>query len=226
LHNRNSISEIYTFIKKEFGKDPTVAEVTELGISPVKLEEYKKIYKNAREDLYQSENYEKLSAEIGLINPDLRRAIKFINNSSGNSFRRYSELFINGEKITHRIPTGTCFPFERKMYVTVNGKILPCERISHKYYFGKVINNEVQLDFENIALKINEYYGNLKKQCANCYNYSFCHQCIYYLKDLDREPVCNGFMTPDQLDQYISNMLSFIEKNLDTYMKSFDIVTE
>ena len=36
------------------------------------------------------------------------------------------------------LPTGTCIPFSRKLFVTVNGKILPCERIGHNNFLGSI----------------------------------------------------------------------------------------
>jgi uncharacterized protein len=44
------------------------------------------------------------------------------------------------------------------MFVTVNGKILPCERISHKYALGEVTDEGVHLDFTEIAERYNNYY--------------------------------------------------------------------
>ena len=34
------------------------------------------------------------------------------------------------------IPTGTCRPFERKLFLTVRGKILPCEKIGQEHAIG------------------------------------------------------------------------------------------
>lgn len=35
------------------------------------------------------------------------------------------------------IPTGTCIPLVKRMFVTVTGKILPCERIGQQFALGK-----------------------------------------------------------------------------------------
>lgn len=46
----------------------------------------------------------------------------------GNRYATYLDLFDTGWEDRY-IPTGTCRPFERKLFLTVRGKILPCEKI-------------------------------------------------------------------------------------------------
>ncbi len=81
----------------------------------------------------------------------------FLHWHSGNVFKSYNDLLFGVEK-KKWIPTGTCLPFEKKMFVTVNGKILPCERISHDYALGKVTDTGVILDIEQIADTYNKWY--------------------------------------------------------------------
>src|ERR1035437_9522640 len=154
LHNRNSVNDICTFIMDEFGKIPTIGELNGSGIDPDKVEEYKLTYKNKLEDLHQSENYEELVSKIELTNPDLYITVTYIQHNSGNFFRKYLDLLPVENNIKY-IPTGTCSAFERKMFVTTSGKILPCERIGQQNYLGKIVNGIVDINFENIASKYN-----------------------------------------------------------------------
>ena len=66
--------------------------------------------------------------------------------------------------------TGACFPFTKKMYVTVNGKILPCERIGHQFSLGHITPEEIVLDIQGIADKYNGYYSRMEKRCGTCKN--------------------------------------------------------
>jgi len=82
------------------------------------------------------------------------------------------------------------------MFVTVNGKILPCERVGHQHMLGLVDLSGVHLDCEEIAGKYNHYYDKLSRQCTRCYNADACKQCFYQLDDLEEEkPVCYGYTT-------------------------------
>jgi len=57
-------------------------------------------------------------------------------------FNDYSNFF---EKIDfNRLskPTSMCDPFDRKMFIDVNGNILPCEKVGNTHKFGKVTKKE------------------------------------------------------------------------------------
>ena len=226
LHNKNSLQDIFSFINGEFGKIPSISQLNSTGINPDKIKEYYKIYKNTKEDLQQSEHYDKLSSKLQASDPDFKQAIQFVQRFSGNVYKKYSELLTEGTKNVKVLPTGTCIPFERKMFITVNGKILPCERIGQQNYLGRIINNIVEIDFEYIAKRYNNYYNKMKKQCNSCYTSLDCFQCLFNLEKLEENPVCYGFSNQTRFNEFISNHISFLEKKPTTYKESMNIVSE
>lgn len=116
---------------------------------------------------------------------------------------------LHGKRDMVYTPTGTCLPFSRKLFVTVNGKILPCERIGHQYALGHVDEERVRLDFQEIADRYNGYYNMVRDQCHDCYNTQSCQQCLFYL-DIEKEnPECKGFMNADEFEKYLSACMSF-----------------
>ena len=117
------------------------------------------------------------------------------------------------------MPTGTCLPFSKKMYVTVNGKILPCERIDHQFALGEITDTEIKLDTEAIAKKYNNYYTKIEKQCSKCKNIKACIQCLFNLKDVENKPVCRGFMTEAMFQQYVNSQMNFLERQPEAYEK-------
>ena len=60
LHNKNSVSALYEYFKKNFGKTPSIGEMNDMGIKDSKKEEFWNTYKNYTESLFQSENYTKI----------------------------------------------------------------------------------------------------------------------------------------------------------------------
>jgi uncharacterized protein len=110
------------------------------------------------------------------------------------------------------------------MFVTVNGKILPCERIGHQFALGTVDKEGVHLDFEEIAERYNHYFSKLEKQCKACYNKKACIQCIFNLPDLEKHPVCNGFMEKNDFERYQDNMMSFLRKHPEDYYRIMEEV--
>jgi len=169
LHNRNSVASIYQFIKDEFGKKPSISEINSAGIKREMQDEFFKTYRNAHESLYQSEDYSRIKEDMYMKLGEVKDIGLFLFKHSGNMFQNYNDFFINPESVK-RTPTGTCEPFGKKMFVTVNGKILPCERVGQKYVLGCVDENGVKIDVEKIATMYNQYFDKLSRQCNSCHN--------------------------------------------------------
>jgi uncharacterized protein len=224
LHNRNSVKDIITFINEEFGKNPQISGLSDSGINPNKLEEFNKTYKNFMEDIDQSDILDQLTLKNGFVDPIFAGAVTYVNQHTGNFFKSYKDLLLNQKK--NLIPTATCLPFAKKMFVTVSGKILPCERIGQQFYLGVINKSTVELDFENIALKYNKYYNNLQNQCGHCYGYLSCMHCIFNIDTLQQKNNCPFQKSYEEQDLYVSSILSFFEKNPEAYKKSMSVKIE
>ena len=211
LHNRNSVSSIYHYIKTTYGKVPAIAELNNNGIRKDKIEEFYKTYQNVDESLYQAEDYDRIKKDMFSKLGEVMDVSLFILKYSGNVFRRYSDFFTT-EKVK-RTPTGTCMPFSKKMFVTVNGKILTCEKIGQTYGVGHVSDQSIEVDFDTIAEKYNAYYERIQKQCKQCYFLDSCIQCIYNLKNLDSKPICEGFMNQSAFRKRLNKIMYYLGEN-------------
>lgn len=219
LHNRNSVESAHNFIKSRFGKDTTISELNNSGIRQDKVEEFNATYKNKEESLKEAENYEKLTDELFMNDPGTYDLLLFLHKYSGNVFMNYSDFFVN-ENSSQHLPTGTCIPFAKKMFVTVNGKIIQCEKIDHRYSLGKVENGLVEMNLDKIADDFNSYLDKLQAQCSVCYRKKSCVQCVFYVPDLNRDnPICKGYMNGDQFQQYTTYCLSCLRDNPKLYRK-------
>jgi uncharacterized protein len=223
LHSRNSIADIATFFSKEFGKNPQFSSLSESGVNPDMRKQFDEIFGKVRKDLFYSEDCNESDSTIELLKPGLHEASLYVNQNLGNNFRAYEDLFSTSFK-QNIISTGTCLPFGKKMFVTVSGKILPCERIGFNFYLGKIVNNHVELNLENIAKKYNEYFAKLESQCVHCHNNLYCSECIFHIDNLQGKPVCNHKRNSKQLNNYISSIISFYEANPDAYKKSIEMM--
>ncbi len=224
LHNRNSVDRTLNFIMQEFGKKPTITELNNSGIKPEKVEEFNRTYRNITESLHESENYEKLSEEMFMSEPNTHDLLLFLHQYSGNVYRDYNSLFLDESKL-HYTPTGTCSPFSKKLFVTVNGKILQCERIDHKYALGQLSANGVFLDLDAIVARFNDYLEKLQHQCSLCYRKKSCIQCMYYIENLDAaKPICRGYMNQETFEQYTSYCLAHLARHPHLYKKLMEDV--
>lgn len=113
LHNRSTVEGVYSFVKTEFGKEPTISELNNSGIRGDKKAEFDLVYRNKEESLRNSENYEKLSQELFMSEPNTSNLLTYIHQYSGNVYKDYNSLFIDKSKLQYT-PTGTCTPFSKK----------------------------------------------------------------------------------------------------------------
>ena len=195
LHNKNSIERTYYFIKGTFGKAPAISPLSSSSVRPDKKEEFDRTYRNYNESFNEASNCEELKAEMFIHTPETNLAMKYLYYQSGNVFFNYNGLLLNKNK-TCIIPTGTCTPFAKKMFITVKGKILQCEKINHEFSVGQVTDIGVELDFEAIAKQHNDYVFRYAKQCKKCGNRSACMQCVYQIDDIrSNNTLCDRFCT-------------------------------
>ena len=100
------------------------------------------------------------------------------------------------------VSTGTCTPFSKKLFLAVDGKILPCERIDHDFEVGHIYDGFVELDCKHVAERHNYYLSKLKDQCLNCVGSRFCFQCKYHIDDIRNKSMhCHNFYTPERFDK-------------------------
>jgi uncharacterized protein len=218
LHNRNSVESIYQFIKTEFGKIPSIAEVNNTGIRRDKWDDYFKTYRNTRESLYQAEDYSIIQQNMFLKLGEVRDIGLFLFKHSGNMFQVYNDLFVDLDNFK-RFPTGTCEPFGKKMFLSVNGRILPCERVEHKYDLGVVDETGVLIDCKKIADAYNQHFDKLSNQCNNCYNAEVCEQCIFHLKNLNNNPVCQGHINQAGFQYGVNYRMHYLAEHKGVYSK-------
>jgi len=218
LHNRNSVSEINSFFRKQFDMEARISEVNPLGINIEKKEQFNAMYRNMLESLNQAEDYDSIKEDMFINEPDTNTLMHYLHAYSGNYIKNYNGFFIDKESVRW-IPTGTCVPFGKRIFLTAGGKILPCERIGHKHTLGIVDKNGVHIDFNEIASKYNLYYDSLHSQCSNCYRLKHCLQCIFYIDNIECKPVCKGYFNETMFKEYLSKNVDFLSKNSKLYKK-------
>jgi uncharacterized protein len=115
-------------------------------------------------------------------------------------------------------PTGTCHPFSKSIFLSTDSRILPCERIEHRFALGH-INDDVILDFKSIADKYNRFYDNMKSLCLSCYNLKSCKKCMFNCKVEASEPVCNHYSSQKDFLKKLSDNIGYMEDKPEIYFK-------
>lgn len=200
LHNRNSIAKTSEYIFTKYGKITSISELAE-----TKSIEINKIKVDYSDDYFKNETAINKSITYSPYQSVLINLAQKCNKIID------SVISIENEHESSKIPTGTCLPFSKKIYITTKGDILPCERVSYKYAFGNI--NDKYLDFDKIASFYNLNYEKYSKFCQKCYRKSFCSFCFLAHGDLT-ENKCPEYMTETTANIFLSKVYSYYESNL------------
>lgn len=219
LHNKNSVESIFHFIKNTFGKEPSISPLNNSGIRKDKVEEFQRTYRNYAQSIQDATNCEALKAEIFINNPATKAVLDYVYNTSGNVFYNYNHLLTSVKQMALP-PTGTCTPFSKKMFVTVKGKILQCERINHEFALGKISDTGVELDLEKAAQQHNDYVFRYERQCKSCAHRKACSQCIYQIDDIhEKTTKCYSYCTDKQMEQMNAHCLAYLDQHPELYRR-------
>jgi len=129
LHNRNSRHQIYKYFKDNFKKTPNISSIAPIGIKESEKSNFQKLFNSGDESSEEKNYLDSIESEALL--GKYENLTNLLHSHCGYIYRKYQDLSDSGhEKMTIRIPSGTCIPFSRKIFLTAKGKILPCERVS------------------------------------------------------------------------------------------------
>lgn len=219
LHDRNSVFKSVSYIKNEFGKIPQISELNISGLDP-----------NKKDLFYQMINSKSKSYEEALKINEFRNYLDNIDDKSlkfhrmfrsylGNFYRNYTDLFDEKTENTY-FPSGTCKPFEKKIYLTVSGKILPCEKIGQEYPLGFLKDGNIELSFDKISEYYSKSYEDIISYCQKCYSKSNCSQCFHLMNKYNGHLYCGNILTNRELMNRFSEYMSYIEENRNGYFQS------
>jgi uncharacterized protein len=214
LHDRNSVKEIYEFIYTRYHKIPRIAELNTREIKS----ENKDIIERMFHNKWKSEvEFQKEKSELSRITHCesvlYKELTDFLKYLSVNYYISNINALLH--IVEKQLPTGTCPPFFKKIFLTNRNKLLPCEKINYKYSLGKV-NENIEIDIPEITRQYNFYYEHFKKFCQTCYAYRFCGSCLFQMKNIDNvnteEFVCDRYQDQVAFKNKLHRIFSFLEK--------------
>lgn len=211
LHKRNSVSDVLNYFDLNFGKTPSINFVSTSMLRKDKKKEFEeklqnKEYDNVIQRCNQNiyDRYNKQTAEY----KDALFNLKVLTSSY---YGNYVDLMTNN--IKNRLHTATCFPFWKKLFVTSQGLILPCENVPHYHALGSIFNNRIECNIFNIADQFTDNLKTMMKTCSACYNCMSCDVCLWQKKDENGKFDLSCFHSKADMEYKLSDMFSFIEEN-------------
>ena len=212
LHDKNSLDSIYVFFKNKYKVLPRISSLNPTGVKKEKKKEFDSIYSSVVESLKTSKQKSDLIQDMSVSVPGYLDFVRFVYKCSGAYFNDYNELCL-GINFKYQFPTGTCVPFEKKIFVTVGAKLLPCERIGSDFSFGEVNGNCVSFDIKSIIEFYSEKFNKLSKKCKLCYHSDDCTVCIFHLNN----GKCEQFYNEQKEKEMMLNYLQKLEDNMSEY---------
>ncbi|MDR2773863.1 MAG: radical SAM peptide maturase [Tannerella sp.] len=225
LHNLNNRQEVFNFFRREFNKVPSFAKVTDVGIKPGKEKEFD-FLATPKQEIPDDKSEAEMKRVMDLNYDKTEKTQQFIFLYSGNKYNSYNDLLLKKENFKC-ISSGTCFPFSRKIFMTVNNKLFPCEKVGHQFSFGEVTDKSVNINCEEVAQKYNGYCDSLSKLCKRCYCVGSCMVCMYAVKDLGKKPVCKSFVNKKQeFDDHLHKGMEELSKTPELYKRIMDEIVK
>lgn len=217
LHNRNEVESTYRFIKDKFGKEPMISPLNNSGVRKDKLQEFYQAYQNVATSIQKANNCEALKNELFIKSPETGALVNYIYHHTGNVFNDYNDLLLGREGSSFP-PSGTCIPFSKKMFITVKGRILQCEKIDHEFAVGQITNKKVELNLEQAARQHNKYTFRYMNQCKTCAAKQLCTQCVYQIDDIhDKTSKCYSYYSATQHEKQKEYYMDHLDKHPELY---------
>ena len=217
LHNRNEVESTYRFIKDKFGKEPMISPLNNSGVRKDKLQEFYQAYQNVATSIQKANNCEALKNELFIKSPETGALVNYIYHHTGNVFNDYNDLLLGREGSSFP-PSGTCIPFSKKMFITVKGRILQCEKIDHEFALGQITNKNVELNLEQAARQHNKYTFRYMNQCKTCAAKQLCTQCVYQIDDIhDKTSKCYSYYSATQHEKQKEYYMDHLDKHPELY---------
>lgn len=211
LNKYSNATDVHRFILNEFGKSPMMESISQHMLDDEKHKEYRDLYQPYHET-------EELMRERGMQSPLFKGLSMFFYYQLNNSYKNYVDLIYGKSKLQKKIPTGTCLPFHKKMFVTADGDLLACERIGLQYVLG-TITDQVNIDFDKVAEIYTHYFTNILKYCEECYSVSSCSRCLFQLPLKEKAHVCPYKHDKKIYQNYLSNLFGKLESMPELFTK-------
>lgn len=222
LHDRNSVRDANSFIFKRYQKYPMTNELNVFGIAKSKHTDFLKMFRSKAKDFLLMTTDEKKEYENQ--SPFMHNCEKWVFNTlmktySASLLEVLSESYIPSQISDNiEIPTKTCIPFSRKIFISVGGSLFPCERIGSEFDFGKIHDGKVVINFEWILNMYNRLFIKYAEICGKCKAKDFCSVCI--VSDINGYEVCRR-SKPRNIKEFIS----FFETNPDILRNIIKIIS-
>jgi uncharacterized protein len=200
----NNIYDLYDYFIKNFHKIPRISPLV-LDEIANSQEEIKSIYREVSVDIATIKKIKYKGKNLYDPNFNIVTVESRLFSKAYSSF----EDFFNIERKAN-FPSGTCYPFINRIYLTVKGYLYSCEKVNPKFIFGKFENGKIKIFYDEIINYYNDLTNTCQKVCGSCFNKSRCDIC-FFCNSENFLNTCNDCYTT--IDKLTYKAKRFLETN-------------
>lgn len=195
----SDVNEIVSWFRNKFEKVPNFSPLHEPTIGSPEYDQIKAMIKK-----YEIPEDIRFDNELITQSPLLKRILEFSYRLFDNVYTNESFLF---EEDGTKYATGTCIPFSKRMFVTFDGKIHPCEKVNRDRPLGMVDGGRVVIDAQKVANDFNRMTGKMQSVCQECYLQQCCTKCMLCFD----KGKCNNYTDSKRFARILAESISYIE---------------
>jgi uncharacterized protein len=182
----------------------TVPNFSPLHTPTVGAKDYVKI-KSMTAKFEIPDNY-RFSDELLSQSPINKRVLEFCNTLFQNTIDKEANML----RERQIIPTGTCIPLSKRMFVSFDGKIHPCEKVNRDFPLGEInCDGTISIDFKKIAEDFMNKLSVLKPTCQRCYLQLCCTKCMLCFNGEG----CADYISKSKFISLLTQTITYVENH-------------
>lgn len=199
--NLSNIKDIVKWFRMTFNKVPNFSP---LHTPTAGAKEYVKIKSMTAK--YEIPEDIRFSDDLLAQSPIHKMIFEFCNSLFQNTLNKETDLFVK----RRNLPTGTCIPLSKRMFISFDGNIHPCEKVNRDFPLGEIKEDgSISLNFEKIADDFMNKMSVQKPICQECYLQMCCTKCMLCFNG----EKCEDFTSKQKFTSLLSQAFSYVENH-------------
>lgn len=210
ITNKSSYYKMSKYFQENYNKNTSISELSSESIVNGSEELYREMKRDALTSFYEDRLHYK--DELFWENTEYEKEVTQLRLRTYFIGQYYTLDDLINEEITCKMFIRGCIPFSVKVFLSVSGKLYPCERTNRNVFYGQIFDDEI-FQYAQISQNYSEKLNKLKNQCENCARYYNCNYCIFKLNLEDGRVKCPRFITVTNQEKVLSELVYRIEQN-------------
>lgn len=208
LHDKNECISVCDYFDK-FNKIPSFSNLAEEGVKPSQRKLFNLLNKRHS---YTDEEVKNIAISHPIVYNELftnNELEDLLFNHEGHTPESFTEIF-NQQTM---YPDDSCFLFQNRAFIDVNGYLYLCEKSNRKFRFGRIAKDKITI----YTKQINRFYENINsihsEKCAKyCYTYCRCKECYFSDSEIVQKGLCK--CDAEKMKGYLHNAISKEERRV------------